>query len=74
MKRGYLKEYLGNNKAVFVCKLGHEFTGPVVKKSRGVTEAGIKLLVRWWSRENGGCLVGCQKCKEMRKGFRRIGK
>lgn len=63
MQRGYVKEYLGNNRAVFICKNGHESKMPVVRrKPRGVSEIGILMMVRWWSKEKGGCSFDCKQC------------
>lgn len=72
-QRGYLKEYLGNNRAVFVCRNGHETRMAVIKR-RGLTDkyilghmsSGIAQMVSWWSKEKGGCTFECPKCTEGR--------
>lgn len=64
MQRGYLKKYLGNNLAIFVCRNGHESKAPVIhRKPKGVSETGIQILVSWWSKAKGGCSFDCKKCK-----------
>lgn len=31
--------------------------------SRRMDESGCRLMARWWSRDRGGCLGDCPKCK-----------
>lgn len=59
-------EYLGDNRAKFRCvAAGHEFTAPVFPKRRGLptpTDAGARLLMRWWGRQKDGIRMRCPKC------------
>ena len=57
------------SKITFECaRAGHRYTqdfgkGPRHRRLEGV---GLRLMARWWSREGGGCIGPCPKCR--RKG------